>query len=250
MAGSWFQPEQADPDAELRLFMFPFAGGNTSMYHDWADLLPDDVAMQAVQLPGRADRYDEPPFTEMAPLVDAMREAFLSELDDRPYAVFGHSMGAMLAYRLAVALDKDGQGPALLGSAGWAPEGFATPTREQVELPQDELVRWVVSLGSVPAQLYQNPEVLALTMQPTRADLRICMDYQDDGSPISCPVATYSAGSDPLMDSTAMNSWRPRCTRFLGNCEFPGGHFFIYHEALNIATDLVRHLRRCAGDSH
>lgn len=245
--GRWFQPEESDPEASVRLFLFPFAGGNAAMYREWLDLLPAAVAAQAVQLPGRVDRRLETAFTEMEPLVDAMCEAFCAELDDRPYAVFGHSMGALLAYRLALAMQREGRAPILLSSAGWAPEGFTVPTEEQVGLPQDELVQWVVSLGSVPAELYQDPEVLALAMPPTRADLRICVDYRNDGARMSCPVVTYTGKSDPLVASEAMASWEPRCSGYLGNCEFPGGHFFIYHEALAITTDLARHLHRCAA---
>lgn len=91
--GRWFQPEETDPEASVRLFLFPFAGGNAAMYQKWCDLLPAAVAAQAVQLPGRMDRRFETAFTEMSPLVDAMCEAFVAELDHRPYAVFGHSMG-------------------------------------------------------------------------------------------------------------------------------------------------------------
>src|SRR6185312_2871781 len=105
----------------------------------------------------------------------------------------------------------------------------------------------VISLGSVPTELYQEPEVLALTMPAIRADLRICVDYRDDGAQISCPVVTYTGKSDPLVTSKAMTSWASRCSHHLGNCEFPGGHFFIYHEALAITADLARHLRRCAA---
>jgi surfactin synthase thioesterase subunit len=246
MSERWFQPDEADPDAEVRLFLFPYAGGNTAMYREWPDLFPADVAAQAVQLPGRVDRRSEEPFDAMDPLVEAMCEAFSAELDDRPYAVFGHSMGALLAYRLALAMEGEGRAPILLGAAGWAPEGFAVPTQEQLDLPQDELVEWVVSLGSVPPELYQDPELLAMTMPPTRADLKICVDHTDDGAAMKCPVVTYTAKEDPLMSSEATNSWIPRCSAYLGNCEFPGGHFFIYHEALAITADLTRHLRNSA----
>jgi surfactin synthase thioesterase subunit len=246
--GGWFQPEEADPEAEVRLFLFPYAGGNAAMYREWPDLFPQNIAVQALQLPGRVDRSSESPFDEMDPLIEAMCEAFAAELDDRPYAVFGHSMGALLAYRLAIAMEREmGNGPILLGSAGWVPEGFAAPTKEQIDLPQDELVEWVIGLGSVPPALYQDPELLALTMPPTRADLTLTTDYVDDGARMSCPVVTYTAKEDPLMATETTESWAPRCSAYLGNCEFPGGHFFIYHEALAITADLTRHLRRAAA---
>jgi surfactin synthase thioesterase subunit len=242
----WLQPAEADPEAAARLFLFPYAGGNAArMQRDWQDLFPADIAVQSLQLPGRLDRRAERPFTKMAPLVHAMCEAIAAEVDDRPYAFFGHSMGALLAYRVAVAMEQEtGTGPALIASAGWSPEGFAMPTREQIDLPQDELVKWIIGLGSVPPALYQDEELLALTLPATRADLTACLDYTDDGAHVGCPVVTYSGKSDPLVVSDAMQAWAARSPAYLGNCEFPGGHFFIYDAALAIASDLTRHLRR------
>jgi surfactin synthase thioesterase subunit len=246
--GRWFQPAEADPEASVRLFLFPYAGGNAPrMQREWQDLFPADVAVQSLQLPGRLDRRSEPPFLRMGPLIEAMCEAIAAEVDDRPYAFFGHSMGALLAYRVAVAMALEASGgPVLVASAGWSPEGFAMPTREQIDLPQDELVRWIVGLGSVPAELYQDPELLALTLPATRADLTACLEYVDDGAQVACPVVTYTGRSDPLVASDAMQAWAARCPVYLGNREFPGGHFFIHDAALAIAADLTGHLRHPA----
>jgi surfactin synthase thioesterase subunit len=241
----WFRSADADADAAARLFLFPCAGGTAQMYQDWHAMYPPDIATCALQFPGRLDRLAEPAYTTMESFIEAMTEAFLGELDDRPYAFFGHSMGALLAYRMAVALDREtGTGPVLVASAGWAPEGFATPTLEQLQLSQEELVNWVISLGSLPEALYRNPDVLALTLPATRADLAVCIDYADDGAAMSCPIVTYSGKDDPLIATSSMASWAARGTGHLGNCEFEGGHFFIYHAAQAIANDLTRHIRR------
>jgi surfactin synthase thioesterase subunit len=245
--GRWFVPPQADPDAAVRLFMFPYAGGGAPMYRDWLPWFPGDIAVQAVQPPGRLDRRNEPIFTEIEPLIDAMAEAFAAELDDRPFALFGHSMGALLAYRLAVAVeDRYGLRPMLLGAAGWAPEGFLMPTLEQANCPVPELVEWIAGLGSLPPAIYEDPEMLAITVPPTRADLIICANYVDDGAGICCPVVTYTGRADPLMNRESAASWAKRCAGYLGNSEYPGGHFFIYDDYLAIAADLTRHVRRCA----
>jgi surfactin synthase thioesterase subunit len=246
----WFQPAEADPEASIRLFLFPYAGGNAPrMQREWQDLFPADVAVQSLQLPGRLDRRPEPPFLRMRPLIEAMCEAIAAEVDDRPYGFFGHSMGALLAYRAAVTLVQNGDpGPVLVASAGWSPEGFAMPTKEQIDLPQAQLVKWIVSLGSVPAELYENPELLALTLPATRADLTACLEYADDGARLACPVVTYTGREDPLVSSDAMQAWAARCPVYLGNREFPGGHFFIHHVGLAIATDLTGHLRRPATE--
>lgn len=244
-SGRWFQPGGADPDARVRLFLFPYAGGNAPMYRDWLPYFPAEIAVQALQLPGRLDRRDEPLLTDVPAMVDAVCEALSGELDDRPYALFGHSLGALLAYRVAVTMERDvGTGPFLLAAAGWTPEGFRMPTLAQVQLPQDELVAWIVSLGSLPSAIYDSQEMLALTVPPTRGDLTACARYVDDGARLACPVVTYTGRDDPLLAPGAARSWARRTPDHLGNRQFPGGHFFVYDAVLPIVTDLTRQLLR------
>src|SRR4030088_3222934 len=129
-AVSWLRPAEIDQDAALRRFVIPHAGGGAVMYREWQDLLPADVAVQAVQLPGRQDRAAEVAYTEIEPLTDALYEVLVAELDERPYALFGHSMGALLAYRLAVRTAADGGSPpVLVGAAGRAARGFHIHTQ-------------------------------------------------------------------------------------------------------------------------
>jgi surfactin synthase thioesterase subunit len=243
----WFQPAHVDPDASLRLFLFPHAGSGASIYSQWPGLLPPDVAHQCVQLPGRQERHAEATFTEMKPLVEALHEAVEAELDGRPYAFFGHCMGAQLAYRLALAIGAEsGPGPVLVGASGWAPEGFLTPTLEQANMPEPDLLGWIEALGSVPAEIMDNPQALALIIPAMRADLAVVASYADDGARLACPVVTYSGRSDQLMTPGAMSSWATRTARYFGNSEFLGDHFYINvpEHAQVITTDLVRHMRR------
>lgn len=240
----WFQPAQVDPEATLRLFLFPHAGSGASIYNQWPGLLPRNVAHQCVQLPGRQDRRSEETFTEMEPLIEALRGAIDAELDDRPYAFFGHCMGAQLAYRLALMIEQDGgNGPAIVGASGWAPEGFLTPTLEQANMPEDQLLGWIKNLGSVPKEIMDDPGAMAMIIPAMRADLAVVASYVDDGAALRCPVVTYSGNSDQLMTPGAMGSWSTRTAQYMGNSEFHGDHFYINDpdHALAITTDLVRH---------
>jgi surfactin synthase thioesterase subunit len=249
-SGRWFQPAEVEPEAGLRLFLFPHAGSGASIYKQWPGLLPPDVAHQTVQLPGRQERRQERTFVEMAPLVEALQEAIEVELDDRPYAFFGHCMGAQLAYRLAIELERSGApGPVLIGASGWAPEGFKTPTLEQARMPEDQLLGFIRQLGSVPTELVENPDAMSVIIPAMRADLEVVASYRDDGLPVRCPVVTYSGRSDPLSTPGCMPSWSDRTPRYLGNSEFVGDHFYINEpdHALAITTDLVRHFRREAA---
>lgn len=241
----WFEPPEADSDATVRLFLFPHAGSGVSIYRDWPGLLPPSVAAQCVQLPGRQQRIGEPAFTEMEPLLAALTEAVAAEIDERPYAFFGHCMGAQLAFRLAARLAADGlPAPVLVGASGWAPEGFRTPTMEHARLPEPELRQWIVDLGSLPAAVMHDEEVLAMVIPTLRADLAVCATAVDRGERVSCPIVSYGGRADPLMFPGAMASWAGRTGTYLGNSEFPGGHFYIDDHALTVTSDLTRHLHR------
>ncbi|HEX4725797.1 MAG TPA: alpha/beta fold hydrolase [Pseudonocardiaceae bacterium] len=246
MADRWFQPfQRSDFDSPLRLFLFHYAGAGAAVYHEWSGLLPPDVAGVCVQLPGRQDRRSEPPTTELAVLVEVLTEVFAAELDDRPYALFGHSMGALLAYRMAVALSDDP--PALIGVSGWAPEGFTMPTATDVALRDDGIVARMAELGALPPQAAANPDVLALAVPAMRADMAVCASYVDDHAMVDCPIVAYSGAADPLLAPAAMNTWSGRTAEYLGNRVFPGGHFFVDDQALGVVADLIPLLRRHAA---
>lgn len=99
----------------------------------------------------------------------------------------------------------------------------------------------------MPEEILQDKEMLSMLIPVMRADLQVCASYRDDAAAVSCPVVTYSAKTDPLVESAAMASWRSRTPDYLGNSEFVGGHFFIHDEALAISADFTRLMRRYAG---
>jgi surfactin synthase thioesterase subunit len=246
--GSWFQPTAVSSDASLRLFLFPHAGSGGTIYRNWGSLLPVEFAQQVVVLPGREKRREETAFTAVEPLVEAAYEALLAELDDRPYALFGHCLGAQLAYRVAVCMERDGEAsPTLVGVSGWAPEGFQQATYEQSQMSEPDLITWMKTLGSFPDEIYSNPEMMAMVIPALRADLAVFSTYVDDGAKVACPLVSYSGRSDPLMAPGAMASWTSRAERYLGNSEFPGDHFYIdtFDHAVAVTADLTRHLQRC-----
>lgn len=250
-AGQWFHPVEPSPDATIRLFLLPHAGSGAIIYRDWERLLPPDIAPQAVTLPGRHNRRDEPTYEEFWPLLDALHEAVLDDLDERPFAFFGHCLGAQLAFRLAIRMEEEGgPAPVMVGMSGWSPEGFFQPTEEQSRMPEPDLVEWIKKLGSFPAEIYDNPEMLALVVPALRADLRVAAQYVDDGAGVRCPLASYGGRSDPLQEAPdAMTHWAGRTPAYLGHNEYEGGHFYIDTHALAVTTDFSRHLRNHAAQT-
>lgn len=244
--GHWFR-RQGDPAAPLRLFLFPHAGSGGLIYRTWPPLLPDDLEIQIVQLPGRESRLKEESYREFAPLADALYEALVNELDERPFAFFGHCLGAQLAYRMTHELERDGlRGPELLGASSWTPVGFAVNTIEQARMPEPELIQWMKNLGSFPEDTYDDPELLAMIIPALRADIEVSATYVDDGAAVSSPIVGFCGQSDPLMPAAAMGVWAKRTPEFLGNSSFSGGHFYIDNadHRMTVIASYLRHLNR------
>jgi surfactin synthase thioesterase subunit len=245
-AHEWFDPRDAPWDSSLRLFLFPHAGGTAALYRSWERLLPAHVSHQVVVLPGRDRRVDEPPFVEFEPLLDAVFAKIVAELDGRPYALFGHSLGALIAYRLAVRLERAGEvPPVFLGVSSWSPEGFAPGAGGLSRGPEAELVEWLRGLGQLPPEVQADPALMAMVLPVVRADLAVFASYEDDGAVVRGPLVSYCGRDDPLLRPDAMAAWRGRTARYLGNLAFPGDHFYIEaaDHVVAVTADVARHLR-------
>jgi surfactin synthase thioesterase subunit len=248
----WFTPAQPAPEAQIRLLLMPHAGSGAAAYRGWGRLLPAEVAAQALTLPGRQSRRAEPLPADWDTLLDDLHGAVLATVDDeRPYAMFGHCIGAMLAYRLAVRLEAAGDpAPLLLGMSGWAPRGFFAPPPGHEKLSMDEFGDMFRDLGAFPEELWTDPDMLDLVLPPVVADFRIAVQFEDDEAVVECPLVSYAGGSDPLLtDPDAMQVWAGRSRRYLGHQVYPGGHFYVSDHAAAVMSDFSRRLTRIAGDA-
>lgn len=248
-AGHWFHPVEPAPEATVRLFLLPHAGSGAVVYRDWGSLLPETIAPQAVTLPGRHNRRDEKTYDDLDPLLDALHDAVIDDLDERPFAFFGHCLGAQLAFRLTAMMEEEGgPTPVLLGVSGWSPVGFFKPTEEQSLMPEAEIVEWIKMLGSFPAEIYDNPEMLALVVPALRADLRVAAQHIDDAAGVATPLVSYGGRSDPLMEEPdAMSHWAGRSPEYLGHTDYPGGHFYMDTHAEAVTAHFAHRLERMAA---
>ena len=249
VGGRWFTPGEPPPDARIRLFLFAHAGSGAAVYRSWKKLLPAGVGAQAVTLPGRQGRRTEPLPADWDELVDDLHASVVSSLDERPFAFFGHCLGAQLAYRVAVALEENGDPPpALIGVSGWAPHGFFRAPRDHHLIPRQEMVDWIINLGAIPAELRADEDMLDIVLPPVIADFQVAAQYVDDDASVSATLVSYGGRTDSLQeDPNAMASWAARSGDYLGHSDFPGGHFYINDQAPAVAADFARHLTRLMG---
>jgi surfactin synthase thioesterase subunit len=228
-AAAWLLKFTPRPQAGVRLFCFSSAGTGGAMYRPWLDALPGSVELCAVQLPGRESRLAEPPFTSLASLVDALAPALLPCFD-RPFAFFGHSMGALVAFELARALEAAGAArPAhLLVSGRRAPH---LPETEALmhRLDDDALVAEIGRrYGGIPAEVLQHRDLMRLLLPGLRADMTVVETHEFvPGAPLHCPITVFGGAADSRATPAQLAAWAQHTESSSRVRLFHGGHFYF-----------------------
>jgi medium-chain acyl-[acyl-carrier-protein] hydrolase len=216
------------PDTDLRLFCLPCAGGGASAFRTWRADLPASIDICPIQLPGRESRLHEHPFTAMEPLVAAMADGLERHLHT-PYALFGHSMGALIAFELARELRRRGAPDAVrLFVAGFAsPE---TPrTRERHRLNDRDLIEELRDFGGTPAVLLNDAEMMRHVLPILRADFSVIETYRRrDEAPLDIPISGFAGADDREAPAAAMTGWGRHSSAGYRLTVFAGDHFFVH----------------------
>jgi surfactin synthase thioesterase subunit len=222
---SWVaDPPGGEPDGGIQLFCFAHAGGGPALFRPWRGALAPDPVVRPVQLPGRESRLDETPFRRMADLLDPLCAALAPYLD-RPYALFGHSMGAVVAYEVACHLP--GSGPACLLVSGRAPK-LAPGWRPVHALPDDEFLAEIIRLNGMPPEVLGEPDLLDMVLPALRADYELSETYRPPpGQRLRCPVTAFMSTSDPDVGEQEMLSWQEVTTGDFAMRVFSGDHFYL-----------------------
>jgi len=225
----WFEKLSQGNATRLCLFCFPYAGGSAQVFRPWRRHFSPEIDVCLVHLPGRGNRFGEPPFTRMRLLVDAIAYHIRGELR-HPFAFYGHSMGAVIGFELARVLrGKYGIEPSRLFLSGRrAPHaGRSKPTT--FDLPHDEFIAEVRRLNGTPKELLDNPETSKLFLPVLKADFELVETYEYEPEPqLSCPITVYGGLIDKDVPVTALREWQEHTTAQFEMRLFPGDHFFIH----------------------
>ncbi|QDE82942.1 type I polyketide synthase [Myxococcus xanthus] len=239
MQDGWFplkRPRPTPPRA--RLFCLPFAGGGASAYRAWPGLFDEDIEVIPIQLPGRETRREEPAFQRMAPLVSALVEA-LSPLLDVPYAFYGHSFGAVLAYEVSARLIADGQPPPrhLFVGARGAPH--AVVERPLFRLSDERLIEELRRMGGTPEQVLAEREFMSGFLPVLRADFSVLGTHvHARRPPLPCPIDVFAGVSDPRVPVENLSRWSELTAAEAHVHVLPGGHFFLQQHAQELVARL------------
>ncbi|MFB6887954.1 thioesterase II family protein [Kitasatospora sp. NPDC056327] len=239
----WYRRFHPVDTASARVVMFTHAGGSAGYFRDWSAALSPYADVLAVQYPGRLDRLDEPAFDSLTALAERAYAA-LRPWADRPLVLFGHSMGAVVAFEVARRFERDGvTGPVRLCVSGCrAP---SEPRESSVHLlPDDALLAEVARLGGTDERVLADPELRDLILPSLRGDYTAVETYLAKPEEIvTVPVTAMTGDADPRVTVEQMGDWAAHTTDAFDLHVFPGGHFYLAQERRAVLDVLISHLR-------
>ncbi|MFJ9566972.1 thioesterase II family protein [Streptomyces fuscichromogenes] len=211
------------------LICLPFAGAGASFFKKWHKDAPEGLHITAVQLPGREERFLDDPLTDASAAAEEAWERVAAELETTERAVvFGHSLGAVLAYELAHRIAERGPVPlerlVVSGSAGpWKPR-----TGRATGLSDEQFLTRVRGFAGYSHEAMRNPEMLELLLPLLRADVEMHENYRPStGTPLKAPITALRGTDDDLVDAAETSQWAATTTGAFTTAELPGGHMYL-----------------------
>lgn len=217
--------------ATRRLYCLPFAGGGVASYAQWWRVLPDNVEVVGVQLPGRERRVDEAPLTSITAMADAVLHAMRRSEPDLPYAIFGHSMGALVAFELTLRIEADGtmRPPDHLFLSGRRAPGSVEPVPDMFDLDDSTFLDALQQrFGAVTDEVRSHVELLDQLVPILRTDVLAVESYRAPGGRVVHCAVDVCGGADDLHPTPGeLQGWQLWVSQPMGVRSFPGGHFYL-----------------------
>lgn len=239
----WIPSFRPNPQARLRLFCFPYAGGGASAFHGWSNALPRGIQVCPVQLPGHENRLREPYFTRLMPLVQAVAQALTPYLD-MPFAFFGHSLGALVSFELARQLGAERKlEPACLFVSGHAAPQIPDLHPPVHQLPDAGFLEQLRNFNGTPREVLQNSELMQILLPILRADFAMNETYvYPPGKALRCPISAFGGLQDPLANREELTAWREQTCGPFKLRIFLGGHFFLHSARMLVLRAIAEDL--------
>ncbi|WP_167227321.1 thioesterase II family protein [Massilia rubra] len=232
-------------NARIRLFCIPFAGGSAAAFAPWQAKMGQEIEVCSFQLPGRGGRIAEPAVSSLPRLVADLARV-IAQQSDLPFAIFGHSMGALLAFELTRYLVSHKMAlPEHLFLSGCAAPGHRTPGRNVSRLADEELIATLASYNGTPPELLANRELMELVLPTIRADFALVEGYLYVPGPIlSTPVSVFGGMRDEHVNAVKAQAWHEHTSGKFELTWFPGDHFFIQQDSTAVIEKTSASLRR------
>lgn len=224
----WVLFPKPQTEAKLRLLCLPYAGGGASLFNSWADFFPASVEICAVQLPGHESKRSEPAFTELTSLIALLTKVLQPFLGTR-FALFGHSMGALLSFELARRFRRELKlAPSLLIVSGQRAPQLRDPVPPTHLLPDEEFVDRLKQMGGTPEGVLESSELMELFLPLLRSDFQLCETYvYSPDDPLECPISAFGGVEDVRVSEPELAAWSVQTRGRFDLRMFPGKHFFL-----------------------
>lgn len=239
----WFQV-QPDSAAHVRLFCFPYAGAGSAIFRPWSRELPRQIEVVPALLPGREFRVREPAYMQFDKLVDVLAREIVPFLD-RPFAFFGHSMGAFLGFELARRLRAEhGVEPEHLFVSGRRGPQISRRDPYIHDMPDADFVAEIERMNGTPREILEHRELMEILMPMLRADFAVCYSHTyAPGELLRCPITVLGGTGDETTSSDDLEAW---CDETTGDCRvvmLEGDHFFINQQQAAILPIITKALQ-------
>lgn len=231
------------PAARPRLYCLPNAGAGAASFAPWRRLADPGVTLCPVQPPGRAERFREAPHTSVDTLVDALADALHEQFTGR-YALYGHSVGALVVFELVRRLRRTGLPlPVHLFVSGRAAPQLPDTRATLRDLPTDELIDELARMGGTPPEVLRERSLMDSLLPLLRADFAVNETYAyRPEPPLDLPLTVFGGHADPRADEPELAAWREQTSGPFALRMFPGGHFFLHDHANVLIQEIARPL--------
>jgi surfactin synthase thioesterase subunit len=229
----------------MQLFCLPYAGGSALVYARWRRILPSWINVQPVELPGRGTRMDEPLHVEPRRLAEQLAAELLHAPLDRGYGLFGHSLGALIAFEVIhVLLARGAPAPTIMFASGTEAPSVRDGSKWRLPLNDEALRDELRSLRGTPAEALDDPEIMRDALPVLRADFLMCGAYEyRRRQPLPCPIQVFG-GVDDDVDREALEAWQCETSASFDIDMLPGHHFFIHSHQTELLSLIVSALAR------
>ena len=228
----------------MRLFCFPYAGGGSLVFRSWGKAFSPEIEVCSIQPPGREERFTETPFASFGPYLEELTEALAPWLD-RPFAFFGHSLGALVSFECARVIRAGSRkAPVRLYVSGCRAPQLPCRDAPRAALPEPLFLDELRKLNGTPAEVLREPALMALLLPLLRADFAVFESFRyRDEPPFSYPIHAFGGLSDPQVLRKDLEAWACQTTGEFSLRMMPGDHFFLNAGGGELAEAIGRDLR-------
>lgn len=239
----WFVCPAARPAARVRLVCLPYAGGSSALYHHWPKDLPPSIEVWSVEPPGRNRRFGEQPATDLLDLAARIAGALAGARDPRPWALFGYSLGGLVAFELARRMLAVHLPPVHLFVAACAAPHLPLLAPPVHALPDDAFLAEVKTLGGTPPQILENSDLRSMLLPSLRADFHLLETYRyTTAPPLDCPITAFCGRADNSVSFEEMQAWREHTSQRYHLEGVDGDHFILQNQTEQVLTCIVKEL--------